>query len=147
MMLRDNPQFLNSVDEFMLQNSTIKSIAKSPETLLKTVAEVLEAKRDKTPLNSLRENKQYDNSTPSHNKKSPLLTYNHRPSRLNNYHIDAIEQGKQGYKRKKSPNFKPSTDEVSGVIALDKKNLHNVFGMPLKSHWVFRGNPEQYMTS
>jgi hypothetical protein len=30
------------------------SQAKSPETLLKTVAEVLEAKRDKTPLNSLR---------------------------------------------------------------------------------------------
>ena len=41
----------------MLQNSTTNknSAVKSPETLLKTVAEVLEAKRDKTPLNSLRD--------------------------------------------------------------------------------------------
>lgn len=24
-------------------------------------------------------------------------------------------------------------------IEADRKNLHNVFGIPLKSHWVFRG--------
>lgn len=66
MMLRDNPQFLNSLDEFMMQNSTTnKSTAvKSPETLLKTVAEVLEAKRDKTPLNSLRAYNHHEHLTP-----------------------------------------------------------------------------------
>ena len=86
----------------MIHNSTIKSTAKSPETLLKTVAEVLEAKRDKTPLSSLRAGGGFYDTTPSH-KKTPQRPYNHRPSRLNNYHIDAIEEGKQGYKRKKSP--------------------------------------------
>lgn len=29
------------------------------------------------------------------------------------------------------------------VIESDKRNLHNVFGMPLRSHWVFRGSPEE----
>ena len=77
----------------MIHNSTIKSTAKSPETLLKTVAEVLEAKRDKTPLNSIRGNDGLFDTTPSQ-KKSPQRNYNHRPSRLNNYHIDAIEEGK-----------------------------------------------------
>lgn len=123
----------------MLHNSTIKSTAKSPETLLKTVAEVLEAKRDKTPLNSFRGGGGFYDTTPSH-KKSPPRPYNHRPSRLNNYHIDAIEEGKQGYKRKKSPLKTPHPNDYYGSIETDKKNLHNVFGMPLKSHWVFRGN-------
>lgn len=91
--MRDNPQFLNSLDEFMIHNSTIKSTTKSPETLLKTVAEVMQAKRDKTPLNSIRGGGDLFDTTPSH-KKSPQRPYNHRPSRLNNYHIDAIEEGK-----------------------------------------------------
>jgi hypothetical protein len=33
-----------------------------------------------------------------------------------------------------------NSNDIYGSIETDKKNLHNVFGMPLKSHWVFRGN-------
>ena len=104
MMLRDNPQFLDTLNELMIHNSTIKPAAKCPETPLKTVAEVLEAKRDKTPLPSLRENN-YGNLMSPQNKKELLseARKNTRPSRLKNHHIDAIKEGKHGYKRKQSP--------------------------------------------
>ncbi len=65
---------------------------------------------------------------------------------MNNYHIDAIEDGKHGYKRKKLHSIKPTVVTDTSVIESDKRNLHNVFGMPLRSHWVFRGSPDQYMT-
>lgn len=29
-----------------------------------------------------------------------------------------------------------------GTIESDMKNLNNVFGIPLKSHWIFRGQAE-----
>ena len=91
MMLRDNPQFLDSLNEFMLHNSTIKASIRQTETPLKTVAEVLDAKRDKTPLPSLRDNN-YANLLTPQNKKNMLseARKNTRPSRLKNYHIDAI---------------------------------------------------------
>jgi len=132
----------------MINSSLMKSsLAKSPETLLKTVAEVLEAKRDKTPLNSLRIGDKNNNflETNSSQKKSPRA-YRHRPSRLNNYHIDAIEESKHAYRmrsKKSPPAEKHLLDSpYIGSIEADKRNLHNVFGMPLKSHWVFRGGEQ-----
>ena len=94
MMLRDNPQFLDSLNDFMLNNSTIKASIKLPETPLKTVAEVLGSKRDKTPLPSLRENNYSNLMTQQKKDLMSEARKGTRPSRLKNYHIDAIEEGK-----------------------------------------------------
>jgi len=67
-----------------------------------------------------------------------------KPSRLKDYHNDAHENSP--VRKKSTMKIRPSqqlpTKEIAAgfksSIENDKKNLNNVFGIPLKSHWVFR---------
>lgn len=181
MFLRDNPQFLESIDEYMINNSTIKETigedsldiakkvpAQSPpkfgstqvkfsSTFNRTIGFKAEKQVEsegtkentsrlgfitsqspqQPPIGIAQAIKKYQTSLDKHGAGiSPRRLVSHPPTYLDKKTEPIISKSPMKIVDRKVGNF---VVQNSTIIEEDRRNLNNVFGMPLKSHWVFKG--------